>query len=214
MPDRDFDIDFTYRGNEAYRNAFEEAAKRWEQIITADLPDVGRVDDIFIKARVIEIDGKGDFFGHAWPSPYVRSDSGLPVKGIMEFDKADMREMSNGGILTGVIMHEMGHVLGLGTLWDTSYFDFVNYERGGYTGENALQEYRRLSGDSSATYVPLETGGGRGTAYSHWSEDVFDVEMMTGYGGYGDMPISRVTIGALEDLGYTVSYAQADPYHL
>jgi hypothetical protein len=37
--------------------------------------------------------------------------------------------------------------------------------------------------------------------------------MMTPYFN-GDMPISRVTIGALEDLGYTVSYAQADPYHL
>jgi hypothetical protein len=212
MPDRDFDIDFTYRGNEAYRNAFEEAAKRWEQIITADLPDVGRVDDIFIKARVIEIDGKGDFLGEAWPT-HFRSDSGLPFKGIMELDKADIREMSNDGILTAVIMHEMGHVLGLGTLWDTSYFDFVNYKRGGYTGENALQEYRRLSGDSSATYVPLETGGGRGTAYYHWSEDVFDDELMTGYVN-GDMPISRVTIGALEDLGYTVSYAQAEPYDL
>ena len=152
MPDRNFDIDFTYRGNEAYRKeAFEEAAKRWEQIITADLPDVGRVpnvgrvDDIFIKARVIEIDGKGDFLGEAWPT-HFRSDSGLPLKGIIELDKADIREMSNDGILTVVIMHEMGHVLGLGTLWDTSYFDFVNYERGGYTGENALQEYRRLSG--------------------------------------------------------------------
>lgn len=213
MPDRDFDIDFTYRGNEAYRNAFEEAAKRWEQIITADLPDVGRVDDIFIKARVIEMDGKGDLFGKAGPTD-LRNDSRLPSKGIMEFDKADIREMSNDGILTDVIMHEMGHALGLGTLWDTRYFDFVNYERGGYTGENALQEYRRLSGDSSATYVPLETGGGTGTAYDHWSEDVFDVEMMTGYGNGDDMPISRVTIGALEDLGYTVSYAQADPYHL
>ena len=212
MPDSDFDIDFTFKGNATYRNAFEAAAERWEQIITVDLPNVGRVDDIFIKARVIAIDGKDGILGQAGPT-YLRSDSGLPLKGIMEFDKAGIRELSDDGILTAVIMHEMGHVLGLGTLWDTSYFDLVNYRKCGYTGENALQEYQRLSGDSSATYVPLETGGGGSTAYAHWSEAVFNDEIMTGYVN-GDRPISRVTIGALEDMGYTVRYAQADPYDL
>jgi hypothetical protein len=36
---------------------------------------------------------------------------------------------------------------------------------------------------------------------------------MTGYAN-GDMPISRVTVGALEDLGYRVDYSQADTFGL
>ena len=34
---------------------------------------------------------------------------------------------------------------------------------------------------------------------------------MTGYTDR-NMPVSRLTIGALEDLGYTVNYAAADPF--
>ncbi len=127
----------------------------------------------------------------------------------MEFDVADMKAMSAHGTLTAVITHEMGHVLGLGTLWDR--FDFIDRPRGGYTGENTLAQYRALSGDTDASFVPLETGGGRGTAYGHWSENVFGDEIMTGYVDR-DMPISRVTVAALEDLGYTVNYAAADPF--
>jgi len=37
---------------------------------------------------------------------------------------------------------------------------------------------------------------------------------MTGLLDVGPNPISRVTIGALEDLGYSVDYAAADAYRL
>ncbi len=210
MPDTDFDIEFVYAGSRAYLDEFEAAAERWEEIITADLPDVGKIDDLLIKARVISIDGRYGTLGEAGPTD-LRSKGRLPYEGFMEFDRADMKAMAANGTLTAVIMHEMGHVLGLGTLWDA--FDFVDRSKAGYTGQNALEEYRTLSGHGSAAYVPLETGGGSGTAYSHWSERVFEDEIMTGWCD-DDMPISRVTIGALEDLGYRVSYAQADFFAL
>jgi hypothetical protein len=42
---------------------------------------------------------------------------------------------------------------------------------------------------------------------------VFTNELMTGWAGPGtNLPLSRVTIGSLADLGYTVNYAAADPY--
>ena len=43
---------------------------------------------------------------------------------------------------------------------------------------------------------------------------MFDTELMTGYAERRGvaMPISRMTVGALEDLGYSVNYAAADPY--
>ncbi len=208
MPSNDFDIDFVYAGSRAYLDEFKAAAERWEEIITADLPDVGRIDDLLIKARVISIDGRSGTLGEAGPTD-LRSNGGLPYQGSMELDRADVKAMAANGTLTAVIMHEMGHVLGLGTLWDQ--FDFVDRGKAGYTGRNALEEYRTLSGHGSAAYVPLETGGGSGTASGHWSERVFGDEIMTGYVN-GDMPISRVTIGALEDLGYSVRYGQADAF--
>lgn len=209
MPDRNFDIDLNYKGDVAYLASFEDAIDRWEDIITADLPKIGKVDDLLIKARVRSIDGAGDILGEARPT-YVRTDGGLPFKGVTKLDEADVQTVSDRD-LTDLITHEIGHVLGLGTLWDSSWFNFVDYNKDGYTGENALREYRQLSGDSSASFVPLETSGGSGTAYSHWSEDVFDDEVMTGFAN-GDMSISRMTVGALEDLGYTVDYSQADRY--
>jgi Ca2+-binding RTX toxin-like protein len=42
---------------------------------------------------------------------------------------------------------------------------------------------------------------------------LFDTEIMTGYVD-NPMPISAMTIGSLQDLGYSVDYSKADPYIL
>ncbi len=211
-----FDIVISYGGDPAYQAAFDAAAARWEQIITADIPDVasspwGFIDDLLIDASVVAIDGAGQILAQAGPDDF-RSGSSLPDHGIMRFDSADVAQMAANGTLTAVIMHEMGHVLGLGTLWQN-----LGLRNGyNYTGAHALAEYRALTGNPNATSIPLETNGGSGTAGSHWSEAVFNAELMTGYvesaGTF--MPISRLTIGALEDLGYSVNYGAADPFSL
>ena len=128
----------------------------------------------------------------------------------MQFDNYDMANMVNNGSLLKVILHEMGHVLGLGTLWNQFGF---NTTFGQYTGTNALNEYRQLSGNAGASYVPLETGGGSGTANAHWRESIFKDELMTGY-ATGSMPLSRLSIAALADLGYQVNYSAAQSYGL
>ena len=43
----------------------------------------------------------------------------LPYHGTMEFDTADLAAMEANGSLFFVIMHEMGHILGIGTLWSS-----------------------------------------------------------------------------------------------
>jgi hypothetical protein len=62
--------------------------------------------------------------------------------------------------------------------------------------------------------VPLETGGGAGTAGAHWAEDVFGPELMTGFAAAVGvrMPLSRVTVAAFQDMGYTVNYTAAEPF--
>jgi len=112
-----------------------------------------------------------------------------------------------------VILHEMGHVLGIGTIWDT--LGLVENGPGGtinFTGPTAVGAYQTIFGVSD-NFVPVETDGGPGTAGGHWDEETFDNELMTGFlnGGVSN-PISTVTIGALADMGYTVNMAAADPY--
>ena len=208
-----FDISVNYTGDQAYASYVQAAAQRWEEVIKADLPDVnssqyGLIDDLRIEANVRFIDDVNGILGQAGPDLF-RSGSSLPYHGVMTFDSADLATMANNGTLFSVILHEMGHVLGIGTLWTT-----LGLKNGfQYTGTNANNAYHQLGGTG---YVPLETTGGSGTAGSHWSEAVFDNELMTGFAENPGvaMPLSIVTIGALQDLGYRVDYSVADPYRL
>ena len=92
----------------------------------------------------------------------------------------------------------------------------INTSTHTYTGAHALAEYRALTGNSSASSVPLESGGGAGTRDAHWSEAVFNAELMTGFaeGAGVPMPLSRLTAAAMWDLGYLVNLAAADAYGL
>lgn len=200
------------------RAAFDAAAARWSQVITGDLPGVTLpggtfVDDIQIEASILAIDGAGGILGQAGPDAF-RPVGGLPYTGIMEFDTADVAAMETGGIFQGVIMHEMGHVLGLGTLWDS--LNLVSGAGGAnpvYVGANAVREYNAIFG-VTGTSVPVENTGGPGTRDSHWRESTMQTELMTGYASPAGvaMPLSRITVGGLADLGYSVNYGAADLY--
>jgi hypothetical protein len=202
----------------AQQQVFTTAAARWSQIITADLTDVmyqGRlIDDVEISATAPLIDGPGGILGAAGPREFRPGAKGLPYLGEMRFDSADVARMQQNGTFTGVILHEMGHVLGLGTLWQRfGLVQGIGTNNPVYVGAKAVAAYTTIFG-VSATSVPVENTGGAGTAGGHWRESVFRTELMTGYAEPAGvaMPISRITVGALEDLGYTVNYAAADPY--
>ena len=212
-----FDIVINYTGDPAYASYFQAAAARWSQIITADIPDITLsngtfVDDLLIDASVAYIDGTGNILAQAGPD-LIRSASWLPIHGQMRFDSYDLSTMVNQGIFDEVILHEMGHVLGVGSLWDYFGLRVGNASYYGFTGANALAQYRAMSGNAAATSVPVEPGSRAGSSGVHWSESVFQNELMTPTTGPGNiMPISRLTIASLADLGYTVNLAAADSY--
>ncbi|MBI0445299.1 Ig-like domain-containing protein [Deinococcus sp. DB0503] len=206
---------------ETQKAAFTSAANRWSQVIAAGLPDVPNVrlstgetvtvDDVTIVASGVAIDGPGNVLGQAGPRQ-VRTGTTLPLWGEMQFDSADLADMEANGTLQGVVLHEMGHVLGIGTLWDRSLSasPCENATQVQYLGASGLREYRNLGG--LAAGVPVENQYGEGTKCAHWKESVFQSELMTGFASRGPMPLSRLTLGALADLGYSVNYAAADPY--
>jgi hypothetical protein len=139
-----------------------------------------------------------------------------------------------------VALHEIGHILGIGPWWtSTTNVPRTSYIEDGvtkyyYTGTNAFREYKNYFPDISNTFVgiPIEDDGGAGTEHVHPEEDgmegdisvndryingVFhpglDHELMTGWAESDVvMPLSRITIGFLEDIGYNVDYSEADLY--
>lgn len=209
--------------------AFAAAAERWGEIVRTGLPSVsvnvaagacapgapafaGTVDDLTIDAIVTPIDGVGGTLGSAGPC-IIRTTGGLPAYGVMRFDAVDLARIEADGILGDVILHEMGHVMGIGTRW--SAFSLLNGSGTSdptFTGVVARGAWNALSG--AGTPVPVEGTGGAGTANAHWRESVFNAELMTGWVDNGANPISDVTVGSLSDLGYGVDLDAADGYGL
>jgi uncharacterized protein YjdB len=181
------------------------------------LPSVNeRVDDVLIFAEVTPIDGPDNILGQAGPC-YGRQDiQGFPVIGHMQFDVDDLSSLETRGLLESVVLHEMMHVLGFGTLWSRS--GFLAGSTGltpSFTGPGALSAFDTYNGGMTypGSKVPVEGTGGTGTAYSHWRESDLDDEIMTGFLDSGvPNPFSATTVASMADLGYTVDITRADPY--
>lgn len=158
--------------------------------------------------------------------------SGFPISGSLyinsdnwESQKSFIKEDGNSQAYY-TILHELGHILGIGTLWSHLISD--NF----YVGENGVREYRNLLHQPNLTGIPIEDDGGDGTAGGHFEEGSefttsdnnrydnghfhtgLDRELMTGWAesDTGVEPLSRISVGILQDLGFVVDYTKADPY--
>lgn len=208
--------------NDRQQAAFSAAADRWSRIVVGDLPPVevdGEiVDDVLILAEGAAIDGARQVLGRAGPTFLRPAAAGatalLPATGQMAFDTADLDRMEADGTLDDVIAHEMGHVLGIGTIWDRKGL-LAGAGTGDptFTGPGAVAEYGALGGPPGAA-VPVENTGGEGTRDGHWRESTFGNELMSGFIAAPGNPLSRMTAAGLGDLGYRVDLAAAEPYAL
>ncbi len=226
------DVRFLSSATPAQRDAFASAAARWMQIIVGDIPDVPvslavgtcatgaspamneTIDDVVIFAQVTGIDGVGGILGSA--GPCIRRSTGLfTAVGSMRFDMADLVGLQNTNRLEPVILHEMAHVLGFGTIWTEKG---VLVGAGGadpvFTGAEALSVWPSFNLGYAGTPVPVENLFGAGTRDSHWRESVLVSELMTGFIEAPGVPtpLSRLTIASFKDLGYSISYSTADAY--
>ena len=237
-----FNIDLIFAGdpiNETQAAAFERAADYWMAILAdTELPNVSvpetallgcgedtaqqrmaSADDLVIVANVRQTNRIGLAFGGVCR---IRNDSGLPYVGRIIVSSealgnleqwADAQSTSGLELLENLILHEIGHVLGIGTLWG----DFIGGSSSDdphFTGALAIAAFDEAGGAAYAggAKVPIEP-----RVEAHWREDVFDsdeqAEVMTPTITIG-ASLSAITIQSLADLGYTVDVSLAQPYRL
>jgi RNA polymerase sigma factor (sigma-70 family) len=178
--------------------------------------------------------------GLAWGNydgSFQAGDFVLPTQGGVYINPLMIPNAVNGfgvskmNLLDDVIAHEVGHVLGIGTLWAEN----AVYVQGSgqYTGAHGLQAYRDEF-DPDADFIPVELAGGQGVADAHWDQILrwsaeegdprnplslspllgivddrgrdFGMEQMTSTldPDYGAPFLSNTTVQSLRDLGYTV----------
>lgn len=222
---------------------FERARRRWEAVIVnalsalpTTLSDLAAgcginsgvsgsaitTSGVVIFAEITAIDGPGSVLGSAGPC-LVRTGDHAPVAGLMRFDSADVANLENAGSFEAVILHEMGHVLGVGTLWDLEGFlqnPSLPASPGAdthHTGARSLAAFNAIGGQTYAagTKVPVENSAIPGSGDGHWRESVATNELMTPYLNAGPAPLSQLTIGSIDDFPYyTANYAAADAFSL
>lgn len=240
-----FNIELRYvvEPTDRQREVFESAIERWEKIIIKDEVDLtgvtipsfyggqppvvtedGVLDDIIIEVNLREIDGPLGILGRAGPTwiraEFESTEGFTSLAGIMEFDVADLEYLDELEQFENVILHEMGHVLGIGTLWRLGDFgfdvenliDLSTLEKAidpDYFGRTGNLFWKTEGGNG---LLPVEGAFFRangsfffrpGTSFGHWDEDRLFNELMTGFlNSNTENHLSRITAGSVRDLGY------------
>jgi len=186
------------------------------------------VDDVIIYLEFLPIDGPDGTVASAGPC-FVRANTAFSLVGGVRFDTDDLDVAESLGIMDDIIVHEMMHVLGFGIFWDDPV-DYLEQPSNSshpehdpnntdthFTGPEATAQFLAIGGDdyTGGEIVPVENDDGEfgpGSLDGHWRESVLNEEIMSTRADPVTNPLSVLTIGQFDDLGYTVDYGAADPY--
>jgi len=208
-----FNIDLSFADDipETIRQGIRQAADRWMQIIVGDVPDQGDIDDIQID--VVSGPLPDTILATGGPDQF-RTGSNLPYHGLVTWADASLNESTSRA--EDIALHEIAHVLGFGTMWQSEGLLGTQLGAPVYTGQAALAMYR-FAVDENARGVPVEPDAGDAATGEHWAsswaavnDEIFDVMAAKLSQNQIGRFISTVTVGALQDLGYQVNYSQAD----
>lgn len=226
-----FHIDVRIIGSVTARQqqAIDKAVARWRSALVRDIADLSftaparacfdtqpalneLIDDLLLFVQFTPIDGVGKVLGQAGPCA-VRAESNLPAMGYVQLDAADLEAVEAHGALDDLVLHEFGHVLGIGVIWtQRQLLSGAGTDDPTFIGVAATDAWHALGGASPG--VPVENTGSSGTRESHWRESVFGSELMTGYLSSADNPLSAMTIASLADLGYRADTGAAASFSL
>jgi hypothetical protein len=152
----------------------------------------------------------------------------FPSQGTISIDLPDVKRLlDDQPRFKDTIVHEVGHVLGLGTLFQQA--GLVSKDGKKYVGDYGRKAYSELLGlkPGSVEDVPLQkVEDGKSTPAFHWDERALEKDVMStlldqpGVAGSSklhpdDSPADRINVisivsaGALKDLGYVVDSSKA-----
>ena len=214
------------RFTEAEKAAVRRAAARWMEVVVGDLPAVpvdtqlcynftrmvGTLDDIVITASISDA-GPINSLGQA--ARCMSRESGLTLTGSIWLNRHYFDPARSMGQLSvyEVAVHEMGHILGIGShRWN----EILREETRGepldthFPGPLAVEAFNEAGGRAyTGGKVPVDNVSF--APNSHWRQNMLHDELMSVSGGGA---LSAITVQALADLGYEVDVSRADPYTL
>jgi len=141
---------------------------------------------------VIQLGTFTRFNGTVAAAYYPRDYNGVRY-GKVKFNTRRLREYTDEQIV-GTLIHEIAHTLGIGWNQWKELFD----EKTGKFNEEAVSKFSKLSD------MVVELDGGSGTALSHWDEEIFDKELMTGIKDKFGEHVLPITIEIMKAFGHKV----------
>ncbi|NJR64473.1 MAG: hypothetical protein HC772_02725 [Leptolyngbyaceae cyanobacterium CRU_2_3] len=213
--DRKFSLKLNYKDglsnvSSAVRTALENATKIWESVIPYSS---------FNGAHTLNVDVVGINSSQEWLAAATntggQTDANgkwMPTTGTIRINTSYSSTYNNNPeYLKEVVTHELGHVLGIGTLWEKNGRSLIDRSTNTYKADSyAGRAYGEVTNTLQPTAIPVEAG-----SYGHWDENKLQDELMTPFAeSLGTkMPLSQVTIASLRDIGWNVNYGAADTYN-
>ena len=205
-----FKIDFQNPAqmSDDFKNITNEAFNKWDNVITGVKQNITGQSNFLIEINISIIDTADSWLAEAGPdSIYDISPPDLLEFGVNLYTKTGIINVNKGSLqdlttsltypsgktrLYYLMLHEIGHVLGIGFYWIKETFDINNIPvstyldnnitKSYYTGTAGLREYKNLFKNQQLVFntqdfvgIPIEDDGGSGTANGHLEEgSLFD----------------------------------------
>ena len=221
-----FDIEFVFLDDFTVeqQQLLRRVAERWASAIQMELPDYEfstawsatcgdhliripageQIDDLRIYVTKFDKVAPSGRLLSGYGVPSLLRPSSMPILGCIGIEQ----EISTQSYSLWIVgLHEIGHVLGIGTIWnDSGMLRGLNADAH-FAGPQAIAAFDQAGGTNyRGAKVPTEQDGG------HWRSNVLSDELMVPSGN--DLMLSAITLGALSDLGYSVDFSAANPYVL
>jgi hypothetical protein len=215
--------------------AMDRVERMWETVITGYQPEINIASvPITIHATTSGL-AAANYSGTTFQGGFTLATQGFVNININEIENfANWQGVGANGrnYIDELLAHEVGHVLGVGTLWVSNSVYVSNTFQ--YTGIHGTAAYQ-AEFNQAPPYIPVEDAGNPGTPNAHWDQlmrsspqegnpnDPFSLSPLVGvvdqYGrdrglelmtgaidpDYGEPFISRFTVQSMRDMGYTVA---------